>query len=144
MLPLHDPQGVSYDRFATATYPLQAHATTATIYDKFGNAATLHEGQTITINNRDENGAVKAEAHPTTISLKPWRLHRAAPRRYHLQQSIGPPYPHGRRRPGNHRRARRLNTLVEHNMREAVHLHLEALAEDRRSRPWLYGRDASA
>jgi hypothetical protein len=69
VLPLRDPQGISYDRFATATYHLPAHATMATIYDKFGNSATLHEGQTITINNRDENGAVKPETHPTTISL---------------------------------------------------------------------------
>jgi hypothetical protein len=69
VLPLRDPQGVSYDRYATATYHLPAHATTATIYDKFGNALTLHAGQTLTINNRDEHGAMVAETHPTTISL---------------------------------------------------------------------------
>jgi hypothetical protein len=69
VLPLRDPEGVSYDGAATATYNLPAHATTATIYDKFGNAATLHDGQTITINNHDENGAVLPEAHQTTISL---------------------------------------------------------------------------
>jgi hypothetical protein len=70
VLPLRDPQGVSNDRFATATYHLPAHATRATIYDKFGHAVTLHAGQTITINNRDEHDAVKPEAHPTTISLR--------------------------------------------------------------------------
>jgi hypothetical protein len=69
VLPLRDPEGVSYDRFATATYRLPAHATSATIYDKFGNAVTLQEGQTIVINNRDETGAEKPETHPTTISL---------------------------------------------------------------------------
>ena len=32
---------------------------------------------------------------------------------------------------------------LEHNMREALSLHLEVLAEDRRERPWLYRTPAS-
>ena len=39
VLPLRDAQGVRYDRAATATYTLAAHATQATVYDKYGNPA---------------------------------------------------------------------------------------------------------
>jgi predicted RNase H-like HicB family nuclease len=34
--------------------------------------------------------------------------------------------------------------VVERNMREAIHVHLQALAEDRRARPWLYDSVASS
>jgi len=69
VLPLRDPNGVSYDRNATATYSLSAHAVTAIIYDKFGNSVTIHEDQTVEVNNHDAAGIVRREAHPTTVSL---------------------------------------------------------------------------
>ncbi len=72
VLPLRDAQGVRYDRNATATYTLAARATQATIYDKYGNALTLKEGQTKAINTHDTtpNGTPVAGLARTTISLR--------------------------------------------------------------------------
>ena len=69
VLPLRDLHGVSYDRNATATYALSAHAATAIIYDKFGYSMRIHEGQTVEVNNHDAGGTIRREAHPTTVSL---------------------------------------------------------------------------
>ncbi len=71
VLPLRDAQGVRYDRAATATYTLAATAHEATIYDKYGNATTLREGQTRAINTHDTNpdGTPVAGLARTTISL---------------------------------------------------------------------------
>jgi len=61
--------GVSYDRYATATYRLTATAGSATVYDKFGNAVTVREEQRVAINNHNADGSVRAQEHPTTIAL---------------------------------------------------------------------------
>jgi hypothetical protein len=68
VLPMRDRQGVSYDRYATATYRLPAYAARATVYDKYGNAVTLREGQTVEINNRGYDGSLRPVAQRTTIS----------------------------------------------------------------------------
>ncbi len=72
VLPLRDAQGVRYDRAATATYTLAAHATQATVYDKYGNAVTLTEGETKAINTHDvdPSGRPVPGLAPTTISLR--------------------------------------------------------------------------
>jgi len=72
VLPLRDAQGVRYDRAATATYTLAAHATQATVYDKYGNAVTLTEGETKAINTHDvdPSGHPVPGLAPTTISFK--------------------------------------------------------------------------
>jgi len=71
VLPVRDGQGVRYDRAATATYTLAAQAAEATIYDKYGHATTLREGQTKVINTHDTtpDGTPLRGLPPTTISL---------------------------------------------------------------------------
>jgi len=71
VLPLTDAQGVHYDRAATATYTVAAQARAATVYDKYGNAVTLKDGETIAINTHDTTpaGTPVDGLAPTTISL---------------------------------------------------------------------------
>jgi len=70
VFPLHATGSpTTYDSSGTATYHFKATGTNPVVYDKFGHATTITGSAPVEINNRDENGNVRAVAGHTFISL---------------------------------------------------------------------------